>query len=259
MRVSSALSHYLNSLQNQTTKTNYEIVLKDFLTEIENLDEITQEAIISFKGSLAGKAPQTVAARLSAVRSFCDYCWTNGWMSMDPSLAVKNNPVQKYASAKNIAFQDFKKVLAEVDLSKLVGVRDYLLMRLIFVYGDPTTILRLPFDYQVNDTLKPLKEEYFTKLSEKTSIDSLKLGYLFFNLETCINAKPLSLSSCRKIIAKYTKRAGFPDKFLDFQALKRLRARQIYEQTNSEKAVQQFCGHKSLKATRAFIKTLSTS
>ena len=256
MRVNSALAHYLNSLSNDTTKTNYKIVLDDFIEDLNSLDEITEETILSYKATLLGKAPQTIAARLSAIRSFCDYCWTQGWISMDPSLAIKNGPVEKYGSAKNIDFEDLKKILSQADLRTLVGVRDYLLLRLIYVYGDPITILRLPFNHELHPSLQPLKEQYETKLSEKSKLDSLQLGYLFFNLESCINAKPLSLSSCRKIIAKYTKKAGYPSNFLDFQALKRLRAKQIYEQTDSIEAVNKFCGHKSLKVTRAFLKTL---
>jgi site-specific recombinase XerD len=256
MKINSALSHYLNSLSNETTKVNYRIVLEDFLEEIGDLKDITRDVILSYKGTLVGKAPQTVAARLAAIRSFCDYCWTQGWVSTDASLAIKNNPVEKYGSAKNISFEDFKNILAQADLTTLVGVRDYLLLRLIFVYGDPVTILRLPFNHSLHPALEALRAEYERQLSDKVRVDSLQLGYLFFNLDKCINAKPLSLSSCRKVIAKYIKRAGYPDKFLDFQAMKRLRARQIYEQTDSVEAVRKFCGHKSLKVTKAFLKTL---
>lgn len=257
MKINAALSHYLNSLSNKTTKTNYGIVLTDFLGGTEELDKITTAGILSYKGSLVGKAPQTIAARLAAIRSFCDYCWTQGWITSDPALPIKNNPVEKYLSAKNISFEDFRKILQVIDVSRLVGVRDYLLLRLIFIYGDPTTVLRLPFNQQMHAALDPIKKHYELKLSEKTSVDSLQLGYLFFNLEKCTNAKPLSLSACRKVVAKYTKKAKFPDKFLDFQAMKRLRARQIFAQTKSEEAVMKFCGHKSLKVTRAFIKTLN--
>jgi site-specific recombinase XerD len=256
MNINSALSHYLNSLTNSTTRTNYKIVLDDFLEDILSLGDITSESILSYKGTLVGKAPQTIAARLAAIRSFCDYSWTQGWTDTDPSLSIKNNPVEKYSSAKNISFVDFKKILAKVDLSTLVGVRDYMLIRLIFSLGDPIKILRTPFNVDLPSRLQPLKDTYAQKLSKKTNVNSLQLGYLFFNLDKCVNAKPLSLSSCRKVLAKYVKRAGYPDKFLDFQAMKRLRAKQIYEQTNSEEAVQKFCGHKSLKVTKAFLRTL---
>lgn len=256
MNVKSALSHYLNSLSNEATKTNYGIALEDFLEDINSLAAITKETIDSYRGTLVGKAPQTVAARLSAIKSFCDYCWTQGWTSQDPSLSIKNISVEKYASAKNIEFEDFKRVLAQIDLTTLVGVRDYMLLRLIYVYGDPVTILRIPFNHDLSSILEKFKDEYIRKLQEKANVDSLQLGYLFFNLDKCINAKPLSLSTCRKILARYTKKAGFSKTHIDFQALKRLRAKQIFEQTESEEAVQKFCGHRSLKVTKAFLRTL---
>jgi integrase len=128
MKINSALSHYLNSLANETTKVNYRIVLEDFLEEIENLNEITREVILSYKGTLVGKAPQTVAARLAAIRSFCDYCWTQGWTTSDPSLAIKNIPVEKYGSAKNISFEDFKKILSQADLFMVIQLLFYVFL-----------------------------------------------------------------------------------------------------------------------------------
>ena len=256
MKTNTALNHFLKSLTNETTRTNYEIVLKDFLEEIDDLKDVNTTAIKSYKGTLVGKAPQTIAARLAAIRSFCDFCWTQGWISTDPSLSVKNNPVEKYQSAKNITFEEFKQLIASIEVTSLVGIRDYLLLRLIFVYGDPMAVLRIPFNQEMHIALAQAKTFYEKKLAEKTSINSLQLGYLFFNLEKCTNAKPLSLSACRKVLAKYTRKVGFPDNYIDFQALKRLRAKQIYKQTESEEAVMKFCGHKSLKVTRAFIKTL---
>ena len=236
MNVYRALDIYLATLENATTRTNYEIVLRDFLANTRKVEDITEAGIVEFKNSMSDKAPQTITARLAAIRSFCDFCWTQGWIPTDPSLGVKNVQVERYSQAKNISFDDLKKFLQAIDTDTLKGLRDYLLLRLAFMYGDVKKILQLPWD------VKHLA--YFQN------------GYLFFNVDTCDNSKALSLSSARKIVIKYVREAGFPEKYIDFQALKRLRAKQIFAQTNSIEAVMRFCGHRSIKATKAFLKTL---
>jgi len=257
MKADYALQEYLRSLKNETTRANYEIVLSDFVSNFTSLSAILPQHVQRYKNALADKSPQTVAARLAAIRSFFNYCWVEGWISGDPSEDVQNNHVKKYGNAKNVAFDDFKNIISKTDLTKLVGIRDYLLLRLIFTYGDVKKIVKLSWETKLTGPFANLIRAYRAKLAEQTNLNNLSNGYLFFNLEKCENQKFLSVSAVRKVITKYTARAGYPDKFLDFQAMKRLRARQIYKQTDSIEAVQKFCGHASQKVTKAFIKTLN--
>lgn len=256
MKVNFALNQYLSTLDNETTKINYEIVLRDFLNNFINVNQITKESVQYYKDILADKSPQTIAARLAAIRSFCDYCWGEGWLLFNPALYIKNDHVEKYAQAKNISFEDFKKFMEQINLTTLVGTRDLLLLKLIFFYGDPEKILTIPFDCNLPSQFNSIKQAYSKELSKKINLIKLNYGYLFFNLEELNNTKPLSLSAVRKVIIKYTRHAGFAQNHIDFQALKRLRAKQIFQQTNSLEAVQKFCGHKTLKVTKAFIKTI---
>jgi len=255
MNVKSALDAYLNTLENPTTRLNYEIALKEFLGKSRKLEQLTRDKIVRYKNSLVDKSSQTVAARLSAVRSFCDFCWSQGWLPDDPSATIRNEPSKKYEKAKNIGFKDFKLILNHIDVTGLYGLRDYFLFRMLFVTGDVDRTLTLRWGSPLPDNLNKIKIAYAEQLLESVSKEELKNGFIFFGLETMNSAKPLSKSGARKIIKKYTVRAGFPENYVDFHALKRLRARQIYEQTGSIEAVNRFCGHKSMKATKAFVKT----
>jgi len=256
MKAGYALQEYLRSLKNETTRANYEIVLLDFISNFTSLSAILPQHIQRYKNNLVDKSAHTVAARLAAIRSFFNYCWVEGWVSEDPSEQVENDPVKKYGNAKNVAFSDFKKILGKTDLTTLVGIRDYLLLRLVYTYGDVKKIVQLSWETKLTGPFADLVKAYRAKLAEQTDLGALAGGYLFFNIDTCENHKFLSVSAVRKVVAKYIARAGYPEKFLDFQAMKRLRAKQIYEQTDSIEAVQRFCGHASQKVTKAFIKTL---
>lgn len=259
MKTDLALEQFLSSLENETTRINYEIVLKDFLSNLTLVVQVTKEAIQQYKEILSEKdaSPQTIAARLAAIRSFCDFCWNSGWLQSNPGLYIKNDHVEKYGQAKNITMEDFKKFLGQIDTKTLIGTRDLLLIRLIFFYGDPEKILAIPFSQDLPAQFEPLKQTYIQELSKVTKIPKLSYGFLFFDGEGLDNSKPLSLSGTRKVLIKYAMKAGFPHTYVDFQALKRLRAKQIYQQTESAEAVQAFCGHKSLKITKAYIKTLA--
>jgi len=262
MRIELALPQYLSKLKNETTRTNYEIVLRDFLGSFREVSQISKEHVRLYKDILSDKSPQTIAARLAAIRSFCDFCWSNGWISTNPALYIKNTPVEKYAQAKNISFDDFKKFVSLIDAKSLVGIRDLLLVRLIFFYGDPDKMLSLSFNQPLQEQFELIRLSYIKEVSRELAgkggnPQKLNYGFLFFNLEDLDNSKSLSISAVRKVLIKYTHKANFPSNYIDFQALKRLRAKQIYEQTESVEAVQKFCGHKNTKITKAFLKTLS--
>ena len=65
MDAKAALEQYLNSLDNPTTRINYEIVLKDFTEGLRTVGQITTNRIVTYKKRMSDKAPQTIAARLA--------------------------------------------------------------------------------------------------------------------------------------------------------------------------------------------------
>jgi site-specific recombinase XerD len=124
MKLFDALNQYLESVDNTTTKINYEIVLREFLKNTSRISDISTEKIANYKASLCDKAPQTIAAKLAAIRSFCYFCAKEKWISSDPSLPIRNDPFKKYEQSKNISFEDFQKILGFIDLTTIMGLRD---------------------------------------------------------------------------------------------------------------------------------------
>lgn len=257
MQAERAVEQFLLTLKNESTKVNYRIALREFVRPLRTLSQITTEHIENFKKELQDKSPTTIAARLSAVKSFCEFCWSNGWLPEDPSLRIHHESVPRYTNSKNIKFEELKKLLESIELNNANGIRDFLLIRLIFSFGDVEKILNLKWEEQFPERFNNAIKQYKLYMTTEFPDKKLERGYLFFNLETGDNKKPLSISGLRRILSTRTLRAGFPDKHFDFEALKRLRAKQIYEQTKSVEAVRQFCGHRSIKATREFLRTLN--
>jgi site-specific recombinase XerD len=257
MKTSFALNEYLNSLNNHTTVVNYEIALKEFLKRTPTTEKISVKKVEKYKFSLREKSPQTRASRMSAIRGFCDYCWTQGWLDNDPSLCVKNDPTEKYAKAKNVTLEEYGTLLKAISTDAIKGLRDLLLLRLIYIIGDVNKVLLYTWGTKVPANLEIIKKYFAKSLLDNIDMKELKRGYVFFSLDSFDTSTHLSRSAVRKLLKKYTESAGFEENYFDFQALKRLRAKQIYEETGSVDAVNQFCGHKSMKATRALIKTFS--
>jgi site-specific recombinase XerD len=175
---------------------------------------------------------------------------------MDPTIAIKPDHVQRYQHSKNISIEDFKSILSGVNIKTLAGLRDYLLLRMLFLYGDIEKILDLKIKSPLPEILEDDRKLFITRLSQHIKIEDLKTGYLFFGLEKMTSDQKMSLSGVRKILKKYCSLANFDEKYMDITAIKRLRARQIYEQTSSVEAVQRFCGHNSSVQTKTFLKTI---
>jgi len=257
MHLNYAVETYLATLTNETTKKNYKVALEEIAKGITYLIQVTPARIQAYKKYLIaqGKAMQTITAKLAAVRSFCDFCWMQGWFSENPGFEVQPEKVVKYGNAKKVSFNDFQKLLGAIEMDSAEGIRDLMLLRVVFLVGDHNKALALKWSNKLPEALQKYKQLFKEKLPTNKKID-FKDGFLFFSLDSMNNTKPISYATARRILLRRLEKAGFETNYMDFPALKRLRAKQIYEKTKSAKAVQQFCGHKSLRITREFIKTL---
>lgn len=273
MGLSELVEEYLSSLKSESTKINYKIALVDFLQNIKNIEDITPTAIDAYNKRLQKKKKsiQTIKARFAAIKSFLEYCWMNGALLLNPADKIKVKTAKKYKNAKNIQETDFKKLLKEIKPT-LKGLRDSLLIRLIYLYGDMDKVLSLKWEHpmptltltKIKTKLEVAIKKVFTKKMYITGLDPNKLwekfsrGYLFFSLDKFpFNSdKAISVPAIRKILQHYCVQMGLPENYIDFQALKRLRAKEIYQKTNSIEEVRRFCGHRNSQITKAFLKTL---
>jgi site-specific recombinase XerD len=273
MTISELLTEYLNELKSDSTRINYKIALTDFLEAVSDIAQITTEFVENYRKKLQKKrkSAQTIRAKLAAIRGFLDYCWTAGYITLNPADSVKIKPTQKYKNAKNITEKDFKYLLAQTN-SRCKGLRDSLLIRLIYLYGDVEKVLQFKWAQvmptQNLATLKSKleasilklfdKKTYVTGLSPTQMWEQFRQGYIFFTFENTLpnSNKPISISAIRSLFKQYCELAGFSQNYIDFQALKRLRAKEIFKKTGSAEEVRKFCGHQNIQITKSFLKTL---
>ena len=254
MDIQVAVKLYLSSIENDTTRRCYRAALEQYTEYLEHVDQITPRTIQSYKMSLRDKSAQTICARLAAIRGLSDLCWTKGWLDTDPSLFVGNVSNPRYTKFKEITSRQFRKILNNINLD-CDGIHDYLLLKLIYISGKPESVARLNWNAKLPRFAEKLKEEY--KASAKADPD-LKIkdsGHLFFPF-AFNNTLRLTDSELLNILKDRAVYAGYERNQFDIMSLKRLRSKEVYEETGSVEAVQKLCGFKYRKDAVRFVKTL---
>lgn len=261
MGIETAISLFVTEkLKSNKTKEEYRRVLKEFAKGLVWVKEITRERVLAFhrqKKETLSEAYSAVV--LAMVRSFCNYCWDRKWLPINPALTVRQR-IPTYANVKNGSLKDFSKILDQIDRGTWTGSRDYLLLRLVFLIGKKRA-LQLKWNSEFPTQLQSLKEDYSSKL-----LSHLKETQVYWQLKWASlppqslflngNFKPIGKADLLKTFAKYRKKANLTNAVITLESLKRMRAKQIYEATNSLEAVKEFCEHKEMKRTEAFVSSL---
>ena len=254
MDIQEAVKLYLSSIENDTTRLCYRTALAQFTENIEYVNQITVRQIQSYKMSLRDKSAQTICARLAAVRGLSDLCWTKGWLDTDPSLFINNVSNPRYTKFKVITAREFRKILNSIHLD-CDGIHDYLLLKLIFVSGSPDKVSRLNWNAKLPRFAEKLKETYKISAEADPDLNISDDGHLFFPF-AFHNRLRLVPSDINYILQNRAVHAGYKRGQFDVMSLKRLRAKEIYEETGSVEEVKKYCGFKYRKDAVRFIKSI---
>ena len=254
MDIQVAVKLYLSSIENTTTQRCYRAALEQYTKNLDSVDQITPLTIRNYKISLRGKSAQTICARLAAIRGLSDLCWTKGWLDTDPSLFVGNVSNPRYTNAKEITSRQFRRILNSIHLD-CDGIHDYLLLKLIFISGSPDNVSRLNWNAKLPRFAEKLKKVYKTSAKADPSLKISDSGHLFFPF-AFNNKLRLTHADMLLILKERATYAGYKATQFDLMSLKRLRSKELYEETGSVKAIQNLCGFKYRKDAVRFIKTL---
>ncbi len=108
--------------------------LKETISEFLNLDRYAAiELVLRYRRYSIDKklAPSTINVRLAAIKSLVDMARKLGKTTIDLS-DIESIPAETYRDTRGISVEEFKSMLAVIDPSTPIGVRDYAIMLLFW-------------------------------------------------------------------------------------------------------------------------------
>lgn len=134
------LDYIANERQlSEHTLTNYQRAIASLLTYLDNrLDHWQQLQGSHIKAWVAnlrqsGLSPRSIAASLSAIRSFCQFLVSRAFINQDPSIGIKA-PKQAKPLPKNINVDEVTQLL-DVNDDNPLAIRDRAMMELFYSSG----------------------------------------------------------------------------------------------------------------------------
>lgn len=125
---------FYNKSLSEHTRRAYRRVIKEFFTahREKHPSEITTKQVLAWRDSLLGKKqkPNTVAFKLSVVRSFYEYLRTNGEVNLNPAATrlVPLPELPEELAGRALTPEEARRLLAGPDRSRVDGARDYALL-----------------------------------------------------------------------------------------------------------------------------------
>jgi integrase/recombinase XerD len=119
------------------TRRTYHKAIKDFFSFVRHSHPagVTPRHVIAYRDHLIekGRSANTVALKLSVVRSFFDYLVADGCIERNPASTklVSSPPLPSDPSGRALTPKEVRHLLAGPDRSRAAGARDYALMLLM--------------------------------------------------------------------------------------------------------------------------------
>ncbi|MEM9214712.1 MAG: tyrosine-type recombinase/integrase [Cyanobacteria bacterium P01_F01_bin.150] len=158
---------FLVSIRNKNTRTAYAHAIKQFLQWCESRKvtffHIDSLVIAAYIEQHQGSAP-TINQHLAALRSMFDFMKVGGIVSENPASEVKG-PKHRVKKGKTpvLSDEEMRQLLASIDISHVVGLRDRaLIATMFFSFARISAVLGM----QVKDYF-PKGKRYWLRLKEK--------------------------------------------------------------------------------------------
>lgn len=268
------INQFLKTLeyeQNYSVHTikNYEHDLKEFVKFIKNknivsieYNDIRQYLLYLFENKYEKK---TIARKISTLRSFYKYLYNEEIISNNPMILISNPKLDKKLP-KFLNYDDLERVLSIPDIKTPVGIRDALILEMLYSTGIRVSELvniKLEDINISNRQIKILgkgnKERYvfFGKICLEKLNNYLKNGrpylnkknidYLFLNKRS----NQLSDRSVRQVIDEVAKKAELKMN-ISPHVLRHTFATHMLNGGADLKSVQELLGHENLSTTSIY-------
>ena len=233
------------------------------------LRDVAREDIIRFKGYLMerGNSPQTVNARLAAVRAFYNYLVLVREIETDPTRGIRRVP-EHHKKLPILTADEVQRMLNVIDTDTILGARNHLLITMLFATGariGELVNLRLPDIDQTRWTVtfreRKNKHDLSVPLPEP-SIPILKNYLANVRPDLAAMAEPetadllffskkgnrISRSNISRTIRGIAKRAGI-EKQVSSHTFRRSVATIMANRDMPAELIRTFLGHRSINTT----------
>lgn len=124
---------WANSMDSPRTAATYKRSAALALKTMGRVDprRVSAQEVAAFKSGQAGRAPATVALRLTALRSLFRYLIATGEVASDPTAAIPIPRVHPTAP-RALSLDQARRIAAEIDTTTVGGMRDAATVALLF-------------------------------------------------------------------------------------------------------------------------------
>jgi len=314
-----AYSYYLLTIDNESTREQYRSIIDHFARFTANVRNITpldalgidislwREDLIRTGGVAGAPSGKTlvryepngkasVHKKVSVLSAFYKFLQTPGLDGTPPLVTYnpvdalhKRFKIEKYGRSKKISLETLKKIIKEIDLRSLKGLRDYSLIYGFFITGRRNREwLRLQWS-QINfntdpvtfkcirkgqkDTIDELPDELLkvliTYLSKRWGEDFLDTidgeTYLFTAMPGRGGSRqiiepnnPLTERSMLRILKGYAKAAGLDETTITVHSIRHLHAQSYLEAGADVEEIRARMGHAGLATTQRYLSSFES-
>jgi integrase/recombinase XerD len=309
-----AYAYYLIGIDNKRTRKQYQTVIDHFIRFMRNITETTplqtkgidvqlwREDLLR-TGGVAGSplgtntnryAPQeksSIHVKVSILSAFFKFLKKPGLDGSPPLILYnpvdalpKRFKIEKYGRSKKISLETFSKILKQIDLTTIRGLRDHALIYGYFITGrrntewltlkwgqlnfntNPTTFtfIRKGQKDTADELPASLEKWLFTYLQKRWGADFHKKIHKDTYLFTAMPGKgglrqiidpnsPLTERSMLRIVKEYAKKANLDEKQITVHSLRHLHAESYLNAGATVEEIRARLGHQNLATTQQYV------
>ena len=97
--------------------------------------DLTIEHILDYRNALAGRAPATIAWKISIIRSFLSFLVQERIIAHNPAISVKSPRVQRHSRISHFGPEQFDRLLEVIDTHIAIGHRNHCMIKVMGLLG----------------------------------------------------------------------------------------------------------------------------
>ena len=261
------------------TLTAYKRDLGHFfkIMKLNKITKVNERHIAQYLDSLAqsNMSPRSLARKISSIKHFFKFAFTEGWISLDPCSKIKP-PKFRYKLPETLSFEEVNRLIDAAKIAEKIkanNVRNTALIELLYATGlRVTELVSLPLT-SVSDTSEVILvrgkggKERLVPLSKSAKLAVRDWLSLRSKMEVSNKSKIFLFPSKSKngflnreqffcIIKRIARHAGLDSEKISPHVLRHAFATHLLENGADLRVIQTFLGHSDISSTQIYTHVL---